>query len=115
MCVWSTRFHLQQSVSIGSGKNSVRERQGQGLCVTSCVMISGTLVLATTGRDILFYDTVSFSCLHKFQSKLVSFNPHPTFNTVLFSTELLFVPLCLAYGVEDEKDVNHCYSFIVVH
>ena len=66
--MWSTRFQLQQSVSVGSGQSSVRGKQGRGLCVTSCVMISGTLVLATTGRDLLFYDTVSFSCLYKFQS-----------------------------------------------
>ena len=68
ICTWSTRFHLQQSVSIGGGQGSVRGSQGQGLCITSCVVIGGTLVLATTGRDLLFYDTVSFSCLHKFQS-----------------------------------------------
>ncbi|CAI8023726.1 WD repeat-containing protein 49, partial [Geodia barretti] len=84
ICTWSTRFHLQQSVSIGGGHGSVRGRQGHGMCITSCVMIGGTLVLATTGRDLLFYDTVSLSCLHKFQ-------------------KLPFVPLCLTYGVEDEK------------
>ena len=73
MSVWSTRFQLQQAVSVGGGQATVRGRQGPGMCVTSSVMIAGTttLVLATTARELLFYDTVTFSCLHKFQSKLL--------------------------------------------
>ena len=66
--MWSTRFHLQQAMSVGGGRTPVRGRQSSGLCVTSSVLIGGTLVLATTGRELLFYDTVSFSCLHKLQS-----------------------------------------------
>ena len=73
MSVWSTRFQLQQAVSVGGGQATVRGRQGPGMCVTSSVMIAGTtLVLAITARELLFYDTVTFSCLHKFQSKLLN-------------------------------------------
>ena len=70
MDVWSTRFHLQQATSIVTAREKVgRRRDGPGaVWVTACVMMCGRVAIATTGRELSFYDTVSFSCMHKVQS-----------------------------------------------
>ena len=77
--VWSTRFQLQLASSVsataandrGRGlAGAGRGRRGPGaVWVTACVMVSGRLVVATTARELSFYDTTSFSCLHKLHSE----------------------------------------------
>lgn len=75
LCVWTTRFQLQQTTSIsgGSGLGGRRRSHGPGsIWVTSCVLACGRLVVATTGRMLCFYDTTSYSCLHRLHSQLNS-------------------------------------------